>query len=350
MNVLYVFSGERTKRFVGKAGVDFPDTQFYGMNHLRDFGIHAEYKEFEDYPFGRFIRKLFGFRIKHMLMYFIAIRYDLVFGISVMYMLVWKKFFKTKTKFVIFNSNINRLLMSHIQGTLAYRILVSLLKEADGIVFLSDDQMNIVTSKLPFLKEKSHVLLMGVDEVFYKPVYDGRDNYFLSVGRDNARDYKTVVEVARMLPHEEFRFVCLPRNIEGIQDIPQNVKIYENIALEELEALYKGARALLLIMHNDTYLEGSDSSGPTVLLEAMATGLPVVVSNKGYIKDYMVHGEEGIAVDFYDREGQWHMHGLPVLPHSALNHLDVVFNALHGHYGEDGKVECGNTGRPCICH
>lgn len=42
---------------------------------------------------------------------------------------------------------------------------------------------------------------------------------------------------------------------------------------------------------------------------------------------------------FIDKEGQWHMHGLPIKPHDALTHLDVIFNGLHGHYGEDGKVQ-----------
>lgn len=40
-----------------------------------------------------------------------------------------------------------------------------------------------------------------------------------------------------------------------------------------------------------------------------------------------------------DRAGNWHMHGIPITPHEALTHLDVAFNALHGNYGEDGKIQ-----------
>ena len=39
------------------------------------------------------------------------------------------------------------------------------------------------------------------------------------------------------------------------------------------------------------------------------------------------------------RDGTWHMHGIPRDPHQILKHLDVVFNALHGEYGEDGKLQ-----------
>jgi D-alanine-D-alanine ligase len=42
---------------------------------------------------------------------------------------------------------------------------------------------------------------------------------------------------------------------------------------------------------------------------------------------------------FISRDGIWHMRGLPRLPEKILPHLDVVVNALHGKYGEDGSVQ-----------
>jgi D-alanine-D-alanine ligase len=46
------------------------------------------------------------------------------------------------------------------------------------------------------------------------------------------------------------------------------------------------------------------------------------------------------AIDvFIDKSGVWHLSGMPILPHRALSKVDVVFNALHGEYGEDGKVQ-----------
>lgn len=41
---------------------------------------------------------------------------------------------------------------------------------------------------------------------------------------------------------------------------------------------------------------------------------------------------------FVSREGQWHLHGVPVLPERALSQADVVFNVIHGEYGEDGRL------------
>lgn len=37
--------------------------------------------------------------------------------------------------------------------------------------------------------------------------------------------------------------------------------------------------------------------------------------------------------------GEWHRGGLVEEPHQALRHTDVVWNALHGSYGEDGQVQ-----------
>lgn len=42
---------------------------------------------------------------------------------------------------------------------------------------------------------------------------------------------------------------------------------------------------------------------------------------------------------FIDRAGVWHLRGTPMQPARALTGVDVVFNALHGRYGEDGGVQ-----------
>ncbi len=39
------------------------------------------------------------------------------------------------------------------------------------------------------------------------------------------------------------------------------------------------------------------------------------------------------------KEGAWHREGFERSPDRALANIDVVFNAMHGEYGEDGKVQ-----------
>ncbi len=42
---------------------------------------------------------------------------------------------------------------------------------------------------------------------------------------------------------------------------------------------------------------------------------------------------------FIDRQGQWHVHGMPATPEKALSSVDVAFNVIHGEYGEDGRIQ-----------
>jgi len=42
---------------------------------------------------------------------------------------------------------------------------------------------------------------------------------------------------------------------------------------------------------------------------------------------------------FIDKRGVWHVRGVPVSPERALANADVVFNALHGAYGEGGDIQ-----------
>lgn len=39
------------------------------------------------------------------------------------------------------------------------------------------------------------------------------------------------------------------------------------------------------------------------------------------------------------RDGTWHVNGLPMSPEKAARSVDVIFNALHGEFGEDGQVQ-----------
>ena len=42
---------------------------------------------------------------------------------------------------------------------------------------------------------------------------------------------------------------------------------------------------------------------------------------------------------FISKDGEWHYGGLAHKPHHALRHADVIWNALHDSYGEDGQVQ-----------
>jgi glycosyltransferase involved in cell wall biosynthesis len=301
MKVLYIYSGERKNKFQGKIGKDFPDTQFYGLNHLGKFGVDAEYKEFGDFFNSRWIYRLLGFRLRHLLLYFPARNYDIVFGASLLYLLVLKKILGGRAQFVILNTSLTRTLVVNKNNFWKARFLRWLISGADGIVCLANTQKEYLERNFPFLRGKVFFVPLGVDIKYSAPQFEGRQNFILAAGRDNGRDYRTVTRAAQLLPQEELQIVCSPRNMENIlkAEIPPNVKIFYDLPPAELQKKYRTAKLALIITHNDSHLDGADCSGQTVLLDALASGLPIIASRKKYLADYVTDGKEALLVDFY---------------------------------------------------
>ena len=78
----------------------------------------------------------------------------------------------------------------------------------------------------------------------------------------------------------------------------------------------------------------------------------VGVLRGGPSREYEVSLKTGSAVlsnlpeDKYDardilltKDGTWHYRGLPAEPKKVFLNVDVIFNALHGEYGEDGRLQ-----------
>lgn len=56
------------------------------------------------------------------------------------------------------------------------------------------------------------------------------------------------------------------------------------------------------------------------------------------IQDKLADSYETVDV-FIDKNGTWHIGGREVAPEDSGRHFDIAWNALHGAYGEDGKIQ-----------
>jgi D-alanine-D-alanine ligase len=84
---------------------------------------------------------------------------------------------------------------------------------------------------------------------------------------------------------------------------------------------------------------------------ALASKIKVGVLRGGPSSEYEVSLKSGAAVlknlpekylpvdIFVTREGIWNVSGAEHRPEAALRKVDVIFNAMHGEYGEDGRVQ-----------
>lgn len=301
MRVLYIYAGSR-KKFKGRIGVDFDDTMFYGINHLEKYDIEASYKERWSGPISSVIGKLIGYNLRHTFTYFTTFGQDIVFGSPLLNMLIFRKILPTRTKFIILNIDLKRLWQHNKEKRIKGALIRWLLRSVDAMVCLGMQQYNFCLEEFDFLRAKLFFVPFGVDASYLKFTREGREDFILSAGRDNGRDYRTVIEVARAMPEERFEIVASRRNLVGIQDIPNNVKVNFDIKKNELEEKYRKAKILLSITHPDNHHEGADCSGQIVMLEAMASGLPVIATKRECLKDYTKDGENIELVDFYDKE------------------------------------------------
>jgi glycosyltransferase involved in cell wall biosynthesis len=306
MKALCIHPSSPKGKFQGSPGVDFPDTQLYGYNHLASFGIDADLIGRDDALPGWLatgpLGKLIGFRLRHLLLFFKARSYDLVFGSALLYLMPLKKVLGGRARYVLFNIELIRILRANAARPVRSRLLRSLLKEFSAIVCLSHAQQRWLAARYPFLTARLYVVPLGVDTEFYHPTYEGRDERILAVGSDGGRDYATLLAAAALMPQERFEIVCSPHNLPAGEAVPPNVTVHYNIPFSELTQMYQRARMLVLSTHDDSYLDGSDCSGQTVLLDAMANGLPVVASRKQYLADYLREDVDALLIEPYQAE------------------------------------------------
>ncbi len=75
-----------------------------------------------------------------------------------------------------------------------------------------------------------------------------------------------------------------------------------------------------------------------VLRGGSSTGYDDSLQTGNFIIQNLVDTHKPIDI-FISKDGTWHMHGVPKSPENIFKHLDVVYNALHGTFGEDGRVQ-----------
>ncbi len=64
----------------------------------------------------------------------------------------------------------------------------------------------------------------------------------------------------------------------------------------------------------------------------------VSLKTGGHVLEILSETHKPIDI-FISKDGVWHMYGLEKTPSQILKNIDVVWNGLHGEFGEDGKVQ-----------
>jgi len=149
--------------------------------------------------------------------------------------------------------------------------------------------------KASFLYHRADVNFYAPPERAMAPV----DPYIFSIGLDESRDFDTLADAARRCRNQlgvTHRFVLhTTRQVTqpGVLEIRS-----DSVSYPVLRELYREASLVVLPLRDRLH-----AGGINTLLEAMATGCPVVVSGSRGIADYVRDGETARVVVPGDAEG-----------------------------------------------
>jgi glycosyltransferase involved in cell wall biosynthesis len=199
---------------------------------------------------------------------------------------------KTRWLYVAIHSS--TLMRRHAKHPLRRFFLKRFWRSYARIVCISSEQMDdFVRFGIP--REKLVFIPYGIDADFFDTVSSADDELIVSVGRDAGRDYPTLFKAAADLKYP-FTVVASEKNIPPGTQIPTNISVLYNRSMVEIRDLFARARLVVVVSKDIDLPDGSDCSGQTVILEALASGKPVIATYRPWIADYLVDGEDLIVV------------------------------------------------------
>jgi glycosyltransferase involved in cell wall biosynthesis len=160
------------------------------------------------------------------------------------------------------------------------------------LICLCRSQLNYAIKKLNISETKVDFVYDKVDHHFFRPLQVETDDYILAVGQEQ-RDYKTLLQAISGTNLKLIIVASSPWSTSSvaIKKNNNNITILQNIHYQELRTLYAKARLVIIPLFDVNY-----AAGVNAVLEAMAMGKPLVVSQTTGITDYVAHDETGLYV------------------------------------------------------
>jgi glycosyltransferase involved in cell wall biosynthesis len=187
-----------------------------------------------------------------------------------------------------------------------------LFQRAAGLIAVSRD-MEYQLLRLGAPRETLHYAPCGVDLERFAGADPGAARpLFVAVGRfvDKKAPHLTLEAFARAAAAcPEARLVMLGtgERLEACRRLTRDLQLQDRVEFAgerppaEVATTLRGARAF--VQHSLTAAGGDREGTPVAVLEASASGLPVIATRHGGIKEAVLEGESGLLVDEGDVEG-----------------------------------------------
>lgn len=210
-------------------------------------------------------------------------------------------------------------LIVHFHGWTAYR--KSLLTQheeeykrmfsiASAVIAVSVDMYEQL-QKLGCPKEKLSIIYYGLNnEVFSYTNHAENPPTFLAVGRfcDTKNPHLTILafhQVLQSLPEAQLNMIGGDENLlNSCIQLAKSLKIESKVHFLGIKSPKEVAtemqKTIAFVQHSATTIEGEKEGTPVSIIEAMASGLPVVATRHAGIPDVVIENESGLLCNEFD--------------------------------------------------
>jgi len=183
-----------------------------------------------------------------------------------------------------------------IPGGMRHKLMCRAYRSVDRFVVASTMERALYARVFDLPEERFDFCYWGVNPPIQEPLPRTiEEPYFIAIGNE-ARDYRPLVEAARMRPRHRFVFVVRPWTLDGL-DVPDNVTVRCNLPWDETWSLVWHAAAGLISLRDRTTPNGHVS-----LVGGMRLGKAHIVSDSSGIADYVIDGETALVVPTGDAQ------------------------------------------------
>ncbi len=188
-----------------------------------------------------------------------------------------------------------------------YNIYFEKLKKEGDVFIAVSNYIKEKLEKAGFPKEKIvlHHIGIDVDKIPYKKVRNNREVTILAVGR--LTEKKGTIYLLKAFEelyqkHKNIKLILVgdgplkEKLMQFTDDLKSKSKIVFKGALKHIEVINEMLNADIFCFPSITAGDGDQEGLGMVQLEAAATGLPVVASDSGGIKDGIIHNQTGYLV------------------------------------------------------
>lgn len=170
-------------------------------------------------------------------------------------------------------------------------VLGLMLSNVDRLIVFSRLERSLYAKAFDLPEDHFDVIRWGVNppDVESPEVPLDPGEYVCAIG-GNARDYRTLLQAARAMPH--IRFVCVvrPDSLRGL-DIPPNVTVHTNLPLGQTMNILMHSRFMVLpLLHSEV------PCGHVTIVAAMHLGKAFIITDSEGVSDYVQDGYNAVTV------------------------------------------------------